>query len=58
VKSPLVLRRKGNHKQWVVAKIHSQRFTPTAYTKTTYENLVWSDFEDWFHFISNVGKKK
>jgi hypothetical protein len=46
VKSPLVLRRKGNHKQWIVAKFHSQIFTPIAYTKTIDENLVWSNFEN------------
>jgi hypothetical protein len=55
--NPLVQRRKGNHKQWVVAKLHSQRFIPIAYTKTKDETLVWSNFEDWFHFISSVGKK-
>jgi hypothetical protein len=57
MKSPLIQRRKGNHKQWVVAKLHRQIFTPTTYTETINENLVWSKFEDWFHFISNVGKK-
>jgi hypothetical protein len=55
--NPLVQRRKGNHKQWVVAKLHSQRFIPIACTKTKDETLVWSNFEDWFHFISSVGKK-
>jgi hypothetical protein len=32
-KSSLVLKRKGNHKQWVVTKFRSQIFIPTAYTK-------------------------
>jgi hypothetical protein len=34
MKSPLVRRRKGNHKQWVVAKLHSQRFIPIASIET------------------------
>jgi len=46
VNSPLVQRRKGNHKEWVVTKFHSQKFIPTTYTKTKDENLVWSNFED------------
>ncbi len=29
MKNPLVQRRKGNHKQWVVTKLHSQIFIPT-----------------------------
>ncbi len=40
VNSPLVQRRKGNHKQWVVEKLCSQRFIPTACTKTKDEKLV------------------
>jgi hypothetical protein len=32
MESPLVQRRKGNHKKWVVAKLHSQIFIPTTYT--------------------------
>ncbi len=50
--------KKGNHKQWVVKKLCSQIFIPTACTKTKDENLVLLDFENWFHFISNVGNKK
>jgi hypothetical protein len=58
MKSPLVRRRKGSHKQWVVAKLRSQIFIPIANIETTDENLVEVDFENWFHFISNGGKKE
>jgi hypothetical protein len=58
VKSLLIKRRKGNHKQWVVTKLRSQIFIPTTCIETTDENLVWSNFEDWFNFISDAGKKK
>jgi len=40
MKSPLVQRRKGNHKQWVVAKLCSQIFIPIAYIETIDENGV------------------
>jgi hypothetical protein len=56
VKSPLVQRIKGNHKQWVVTKLRNQIFILTTSIETTNENLVWSNFEDWFNFISYVGK--
>jgi hypothetical protein len=57
MKSPLVQRKKGNHKQWVVAKLHSQIFIPIAYIETIDENWVWSKFENWFNFISMLEKK-
>jgi hypothetical protein len=40
MKSFLVQRRKGNHKQWVVAKLHSQIFIPITYIETIDENGV------------------
>jgi hypothetical protein len=40
VNNPLVQKRKGNHKQWAIAKLHSQIFIPTTYTKTKDENLA------------------
>jgi hypothetical protein len=49
--SPLVQRRKGNYKQWVVKKLCSQRFIPTTCTETKDENLIWSNLEDSIHFI-------
>jgi hypothetical protein len=58
VKSPLVQRRKGNHKQWVVTKLRSQIFFPTTYTETIDGNLVWSNFEDKFNFTLDAGKKE
>jgi len=57
VKNPSVQRRKENHKQWVVTKLHRQIFTLIAYIETTNENLVWLDFENQFNFIIDVGKK-
>ncbi len=44
--NPLVSWKKGNHKQWVVKKLCSQIFIPTACTKTKDENLVLLDFEN------------
>jgi hypothetical protein len=46
VKSPLVQRRKGNHKQWVVTKLRIQIFSPNTYIETINGNLVWSNYED------------